>query len=84
MYPNKTLLVITNTPLTPHAYEAFGVNTTYKGWKIIYWNILPFVNKKLDQEYSNKAVKFQSGFIYDYAFVMFLGLTCLLTYLIIN
>ena len=57
MYPNKTLLVITNTPLTPHAHKAFGVNTTYKGWKIIYWNILPFVNKKVDQEYSNKAVK---------------------------
>jgi NADH-quinone oxidoreductase subunit L len=34
--------------------------------------------------FSNKAVKFQSGFIYDYAFVMLLGLTCLLTYLIIN
>ena len=34
--------------------------------------------------FSNKAVKFQSGFIYDYAFVMLLGLSCLLTYLIIN
>lgn len=57
MYPNKTLLFITNTPLTPHAYRTFGVNTTYKGWKIVYWNILPFVNKKLDQEYSNKSIK---------------------------
>ena len=34
--------------------------------------------------FSNKAVKFQSGFIYDYAFVMLLGLSLLLTYLIIN
>jgi NADH-quinone oxidoreductase subunit L len=34
--------------------------------------------------FSNKAVKFQSGFIYDYAFVMLLGLSFLLTYLIIN
>jgi NADH-quinone oxidoreductase subunit L len=33
---------------------------------------------------SNKAVKFQSGFIYDYAFVMLLGLSFLLTYLMIN
>jgi len=33
---------------------------------------------------SNKTVKFQSGFIYDYAFVMLLGLSFLLTYLIIN
>ncbi len=34
--------------------------------------------------FSNKAVKFQSGFIYDYAFVMLLGVSCLLTFLIIN
>jgi NADH-quinone oxidoreductase subunit L len=34
--------------------------------------------------FSNKAVKFQSGFIYDYAFIMLLGLSFLLTYLIIN
>ena len=34
--------------------------------------------------FSNKAVKFQSGFIYDYAFVMLLGLSFLMTYLIIN
>ena len=33
---------------------------------------------------SNKAVKFQSGFIYDYAFVMLIGLTSLITYLILN
>ncbi len=33
---------------------------------------------------SNKAVKFQSGFIYDYAFVMLLGLSFLLTYLMIK
>ena len=34
--------------------------------------------------FSNKAVKLQSGFIYDYAFIMLLGLSFLLTYLIIN
>ena len=33
---------------------------------------------------SNKAVKFQSGFIYDYAFVMLLGLSFLITYLMIK
>ena len=33
---------------------------------------------------SNKAGKFQTGFIYDYAFVMLIGLTTLLTYLILN
>ena len=33
--------------------------------------------------FSNKAVKFQSGFIYQYAFIMLLGFSALLTYLII-
>ena len=32
---------------------------------------------------SNKAVKFQSGYIYQYAFIMLLGLSALLTYLIV-
>ena len=39
---------------------------------------------KIIKYFSNKAVKFQSGYIYDYAFVMLLGLSLLLTYLIIN
>jgi len=39
---------------------------------------------KIINFFSNKAVKFQSGFIYDYAFVMLLGLSFLLTYLMIN
>ena len=33
---------------------------------------------------SNKAVRFQSGYIYDYAFVMLIGLSALITYLILN
>ncbi len=33
---------------------------------------------------SNKAVKFQSGYIYDYAFVMLIGLSALITFLILN
>ncbi len=33
---------------------------------------------------SNKAGLFQSGFIYDYAFVMLIGLSMLITYLILN
>ena len=33
--------------------------------------------------FSNKAVKFQSGFVYQYAFIMLLGFTALLTYLVI-
>ena len=37
----------------------------------------------LIKNFSNKAVKFQSGFIYQYAFIMLLGFTALLTYLVI-
>ncbi len=33
---------------------------------------------------SSKAVQFQSGYIYDYAFVMLIGLSGLITYLILN
>ncbi len=33
---------------------------------------------------SNKAVQFQTGYIYDYAFVMLIGLSALITYLILN
>ena len=39
---------------------------------------------KVIKYFSNKAVKFQSGYIYDYAFVMLLGLSFLLTYLMIK
>jgi len=39
---------------------------------------------KIIKYLSNKAVKFQSGYIYDYAFVMLLGLSFLLTYLMIR
>ena len=33
---------------------------------------------------SNKASRFQTGYIYDYAFIMLIGLSILLTYLILN
>ncbi len=38
---------------------------------------------KLVKTVSDKAGKFQTGFIYDYAFVMLIGLSILLTYLIL-
>ncbi len=40
---------------------------------------ISYLIKKL----SNKAVKFQSGYIYHYAFIMLLGFSALLTYLIV-
>ena len=39
---------------------------------------------KLVKTISNKTGRLQSGFIYDYAFVMLLGLSILLTYLILK
>ena len=39
---------------------------------------------KLVKVIANKAGKLQTGFIYDYAFVMLIGLSILLTYLILN
>ena len=39
---------------------------------------------KLIKKISDKAGIFQTGFIYDYAFVMLIGLSILLTYLILN
>ena len=39
---------------------------------------------KLVKKLSDKAVKFQTGFIYDYAFVMLIGLSALITYLILK
>ncbi len=33
---------------------------------------------------SNKTIRFQTGYIYDYAFVMLIGLSALITYLILT
>ena len=39
---------------------------------------------KLVKNISSKTGRLQTGFIYDYAFVMLLGLSILLTYLILK
>ena len=52
---SKVLLIIVNQPLTRHTYGRLGVNTTYKEWKIVYWNILPIINRKLNKIYSRKG-----------------------------
>ena len=38
----------------------------------------------LIKKISNKAVKFQSGYLYQYAFIMLMGFCLILTFLIIN
>ena len=57
-------------------------------WKRIDENIIdrfgPDGISKLIKSLSLKAVKFQSGYIYQYAFVMLIGFSILLTFLIIK
>ena len=57
-------------------------------WKSIDINIIdkfgPDGISKIIKNFSIKAVKFQSGFIYQYAFIMLLGFSIILTILIIN
>ena len=57
-------------------------------WKNIDINIIdkfgPDGLSNLIKKFSIKAVKFQTGYIYQYAFVMLLGFTALLTYLILS
>ncbi len=57
-------------------------------WKKIDMSIIdrfgPDGISKIVKKFSNQAVKFQSGFIYQYAFVMLIGFSILLTLLIIK
>ncbi len=57
-------------------------------WKKIDINVIdkfgPDGVSNLIKKLTVKAVKFQSGYIYQYAFVMLLGFTALLTYLIVS
>ena len=60
----------------------------YFFWKSV---DLAFIDKfgpdgisNLIKYFSTKAIKFQSGFIYQYAFIMLLGFSVILTILIIN
>ena len=57
-------------------------------WKSIDVNFIdrfgPDGISSLIKNFSIKASKFQSGFIYQYAFMMLLGFSALLTFLILN
>ena len=64
--------------------------------KILLWWIIKVVDVKIIDKFgpdgvsllfkklSIKASKFQSGFIYQYAFMILLGFSALLTFLILN
>ena len=56
-------------------------------WKTIDINVIdrfgPDGLSKLVKQISDRAVNFQSGYLYHYAFVMLVGFSILLTYLIL-
>ena len=69
-------------------FVKFFKRTGYFFWKKIDVGIIdkfgPDGISNLIKNLSIKAVKFQSGYIYHYAFVMLIGFSILLTFLIIN
>ena len=52
--------------------------------KATYLIVVLFPSFSFIKKCSIKATKFQSGFIYQYAFVMLLGFSALLTFLIVK
>ena len=58
---SKTLIVLTNQPLTKHNFIRFGVGSTYKNWKIKYWSILPLINKKIYKDYTKKGSRYKNS-----------------------
>ena len=51
---NKILLRLVTQHNTKHNYKIYGVGTTYKGWKLVDWNLLPLLYKKLNKSYEKK------------------------------
>ena len=66
----------------------FCLSTIKTFWKTIDIGIIdrfgPDGVSKIIKTISDKAVQFQSGYLYHYAFVMLIGLSLILTYLILN
>jgi len=58
---NKILLVLVMQHLTKNIYKNLGVGTSYNGWKLMYWNLLPLLNKKLDKAYSKKGQRIKKN-----------------------
>ncbi len=54
----NTLLVITHQPLTRHNLIRLGVKTKYKDWNIIYWTILPLINKEIYKMFTRKGSRY--------------------------
>ena len=46
----KILLVLTAQNLSNHLYKRLGVGINYNNYHIVYWNLLPLINKSLSKE----------------------------------
>ena len=57
---SKFLLVLLLQNLTEHYYKRYDVNSSVKGWKVVYWNILPLINKKLNKIYLKKGYRLKN------------------------
>ena len=53
----KILLVLTAQNLSNHLYKRLGVGINYNNYHIVYWNLLPLINKSLSKETLKKIRK---------------------------
>ena len=90
---NKPLYIfLKNKWYFDEIYELIFVNPSKKLGSFFWKKIdLSFIDRfgpdgisKIVKSFSIRAVKFQSGYIYHYAFIMLIGFSLLLTLLIIN
>ena len=51
----KILLIFTAQNLSKHLYERLGVGVNYKNYNILYWNLLPLINKGLQKRTLDKS-----------------------------
>jgi hypothetical protein len=65
------LLVLTVQPLTRHNFIRLGVNTKYKNWKIIYWNVLPLINLKIYKLFTRAGSRHKKNINYKEIFSLF-------------
>ena len=52
---NKILLRLVTQNNTKHNYKVFGLDASYKGWELVYWNFLPLADKKLNKAYTKEG-----------------------------
>ncbi len=53
----KILLVLTHQNLSKYLYKKLGVGINYNNYQIVYWNLLPLLNKNLDKQTLQKIKK---------------------------